>query len=389
MTAVSVSKADARRIWLRSQRLDVREPFGAGPLATQAAIEHLGYVQIDTINVIERCHHHILFSRIPGYRRADLRHVQSVDKSVFEYWTHALAYVPISDFGFYLPQMRRHRKRSERWNQTVDAKDYRRVIRMIRKNGPITIRDIEDDVLVEKEFLWASRKPSKGALQHAFWNGILTISERTGMLKSYELTDRHFGWDTWPKPATERQVLDNLINIALRTQGIVSIDSIRHTRRNLIVPLTRLLEDRVRRKELVSVAVEDAGRLKHWAAPATLEAMPNPGEELVHILSPFDPLVIQRQRTGLFFGYEHLFEAYVPKDKRKYGYFTLPVLVGDKFEAMIDLKTDRVAGKLLVQSWHWIGRRSKLLRNRIEDELHRFEAFQLRGERQSAQALEQ
>jgi len=151
-------------------------------------------VQIDTINVIERCHHHILFSRIPNYRRADLHHIQSVEKSVFEYWTHALAYVPISDFRFYLRQMRQHRRKPVRWNQAVAPKDYHRVIRTIRENGPITIRDIEDDVLVEKEFLWASRKPSKGALQLALWNGVVTISERTGMLKTYELTDRHFGW---------------------------------------------------------------------------------------------------------------------------------------------------------------------------------------------------
>ena len=216
MSPISVSRADARRIWLHAQRLDERKPFGADQGAVQTTIEHLGYVQIDTINVIERCHHHILFSRIPNYRRADLHHIQSVEKSVFEYWTHALAYLPISDFRFYLRQMRQHRRKPVRWNQAVAPKDYR-VIRTIRENGPITIRDIEDDVLVEKEFLWASRKPSKGALQLALWNGVVTISERTGMLKTYELTDRHFGWTAWPKPATERQVLDNLIDAALRT----------------------------------------------------------------------------------------------------------------------------------------------------------------------------
>src|SRR6516225_10106051 len=102
--------------------------------------------------------------------------------------------LPISDFRFYLRQMRQHRRKLVRWNQAVAPKDYHRVIRTIRENGPITIRDIEDDVLVEKEFLWASRKPSKGALQLALWNGVVTISERTGMLKTYELTDRHFGW---------------------------------------------------------------------------------------------------------------------------------------------------------------------------------------------------
>ena len=88
----------------------------------------------------------------------------------------------------------------------------------------------------------------------------------------------------------------------------------------------------MRRKELVPVAVEGAGSLRHWTAPETLEALPEPGDELTHILSPFDPLVRQRERIELFFGYKHLFEAYVPKEKRKYGYFAVPVLVGDRFE---------------------------------------------------------
>src|SRR5262245_12366931 len=87
----SLTKLEARRIWLQAQRLDISEPFGAGPPAVAAAVDHLGYVQIDTIHVIERCHHHILYSRIPAYTRADLRQAQSVDKSVFEYWTHALS----------------------------------------------------------------------------------------------------------------------------------------------------------------------------------------------------------------------------------------------------------------------------------------------------------
>src|SRR5476651_1824015 len=94
----SLTKSQARHIWLRAQRLDTAAPFGDGPQATPAAVEHLGYVQIDTINVIERCHHHILWTRIPAYRREHLRQAQSVDKSVFEYWTHALSSVPPPDF---------------------------------------------------------------------------------------------------------------------------------------------------------------------------------------------------------------------------------------------------------------------------------------------------
>src|SRR5471030_1932383 len=102
----SLTKAQARHIWLRAQRLDTAAPFGDGPQAVPAAVEHLGYVQIDTINVIERCHHHILWTRIPSYRRAHLHHAQTVDKTVFEYWTHALSYVPTKDLPFFRAEMR-------------------------------------------------------------------------------------------------------------------------------------------------------------------------------------------------------------------------------------------------------------------------------------------
>ena len=110
---VALTKAQARRIWLRAQRLDTEAPFGGGPEATCAAVAHLGYVQIDTINVVERCHHQILFTRIPDYRRDDLRQAQSVDKTVFEYWTHALSYVPTADMRFYVRAMKRewHRRK--------------------------------------------------------------------------------------------------------------------------------------------------------------------------------------------------------------------------------------------------------------------------------------
>src|SRR5882757_6604834 len=180
-----LTQSQARRIWLHAQRLDTLAPFGEGRQATAEAVAHLGYVQIDTINVIERCHHHILFSRIPAYRRADLRRAQSTDKSVFEYWTHALSYVPAKDFRFFLPAMKLHRREGHKWFKSVRPEDTRKVMRLIRQ-GALTIRDIEDDVLTEKVHLWASRKPSKRALQLAFFCGSATVSERNGMLKTYE-----------------------------------------------------------------------------------------------------------------------------------------------------------------------------------------------------------
>src|ERR1700722_6423058 len=218
-----LTKAAARRIWLRAQRLDALAPFGEGPAATTAAVEQLGYVQIDTINVIERCHHHILWTRIPGYRRADLRQAQSIDKSVFEYWTHALSYVPARDLRFFIPAMKLHRREGHKWFREVKPADLRKVMRLLRKDGAMTIRDIDDDVLTEKVHLWASRKPSKRALQLAFYTGAVTISERNGMLKTYELMTRHFGWEKLPKAASSAEITFYLLDRALRSQGVVSL----------------------------------------------------------------------------------------------------------------------------------------------------------------------
>ncbi len=376
-----LSKAEARRIWLRAQRLDTCAPFGDGPAATAAAIEHLGYVQIDTINVIERSHHHILWNRIPDYRRADLRQAQSVDKSVFEYWTHALSYVPTSDLRFFIPAMKRHKREGHKWLASVKPADLRKVMRLIRQGGALTIRDIDDDVLVDKEHLWASRKPSKRALQLAFYAGELTISERNGMLKTYELMTRHFGWDKLPKGATAGEVTAYLLDRALRAQGVVSLDSTCHLDAPSKAGVRRLIETRVRRGELAPVTLEGAGKQEHWARPETL-AEGGAASELVHLLSPFDPLIIQRKRTHLFFDYEHRFEAYVPREKRVFGYFALPVLAGENIVAALDLKTDRKQRKLLVQKWSWVGTSAKKggrreLKRSIEEELHRFERFQL------------
>ena len=207
----------------------------------------------------------------------------------------------------------------------------------------MTIRDIDDDVLVEKDHAWASRKPSKRALQLAFYKGLVTVSERAGMLKTYELTARHFGWQRLPGAAIP--------------QGDLRIP------RGSCAPLARsgqprfheLLEchrqtgtaaawsiARVRRKELRAGGSRGSGQVAALGPPETLEqSLAGASGEWVHILSPFDPLIIQRKRLQLFFNYQHRFEAYVPKAKRVFGYFACPVLLGIEIVAAIDLKTDR------------------------------------------------
>jgi len=169
-----------------------------------------------------------------------------------------------------------------------------------------------------------------------------------------------------------------LLDRALQSQGIVSVESICHLDAPRKPVMRRLLESRVRRKELIPVQLEGAGQSQHWVRPDTLDVIPDPAQEQIHILSPFDPLIIQRKRFRLFFDYDYRFEAYVPKHKRVFGYFVCPVLIGDRIVAALDLKTDRSQKKLMVQRWHWIGRaRSRAHQPQVEAALHKFEQFQL------------
>ncbi|MHC1480954.1 winged helix-turn-helix domain-containing protein [Frateuria aurantia] len=372
----SIPLAQARWIWLRAQRLDRVAPFGRGTGAVQRAVEHLGYVQIDTIHVIERSHHHILQTRIPGYRCADLQTAQAVDKSVFEYWTHALAYVPTSDYRMYVAAMQAVRAQPGPSLAGVDPTAYAALLRRIRREGPLSIRDVDDEIKMEKLHPWASRKPSKRALQLGFYNGDLTISHRAGMLKSYELSARHFGWSRRPRPVSDGQFAAYLLQRALRSQGIVSLDSVCYGNNGCKPAVLALIEAEVKRGRLLAVYLEGNGRVLHWLTPDRLEQWPEPTDPLTHLLSPFDPLVIQRRRLEAFFGYQHRFEAYVPAAQRRLGYFALPVLFGDEVIAALDLKMDRARGRLQIQQWTWFVSERPELRLAVDNALDSFEGFQ-------------
>ena len=374
-----LDKNKAKNIWIRAQKLDIESPFGKGPGAVCKAISHLGYVQIDTISVVERCHHHILFNRIPKYRKKDLHLAQSVEKSIFEYWTHALAYVAVADFKYFVNEMKNARTGPGSWYGSVTPQDHRKVLKLLRA-GPLSIRDIKDDVLVEKEHDWSSSKPSKKALQKGFRKGEFVIGERVGMLKKYDLTERHFGWSEWPAGVSSAEYSAYILDRGLRSQGIVSLDSICHLDAKKKAGVLSLIEKRVAAETLVEVVLPEAAKVRHWATPEVIEPKCDESE-FTHILSPFDPLVIQRKKHKIFFDHDHLFEAYVPKEKRVYGYFSLPVLSGNTIIALLDLKTDRVGKQQLIQSWHWLGKNKSQKNKRIiESALENFEKFQLAGD---------
>jgi uncharacterized protein YcaQ len=214
-------------------------------------------------------------------------------------------------------------------------------------------------------------------LRLGFFAGDLVVSQRAGMVKTYELTNRHFGWRKRPKPATGAQFAAYMLRRALVSQGVVSLDSICYGNLATKPQVAAAIEAEVRRKRLMPVRIEGFEKVPHWAEPAVMEAGVGALEPRLHILSPFDPLVIQRKRLEMFFGHVHRFEAYVPAGKRVLGYFALPVVVGDEVVAAIDLKTDRQARQLLVQKWTWIAKPRAGLKAAIDEALTRFETFQL------------
>lgn len=367
----------AKKIWMKHQGLHKPSAFGSGPLGALKAIKQLGWVQIDTINVIERAHHHILWSRVPNYRPQHLVQLQSQEKSVFEYWSHVLAYFPTESFYFHRLQMESSKVKPNKWYSSVSIMDRKRMLERIDVDGPISIRDITDDILVEKDHEWSSKKPSKKVLQLLFNRGELVISERQGMLKKYEITERHFGTDQEEPIPTEVEVFAYKLERELRAQGIVSIQS--------MMPMT-YKADKVKMEKLVR-AQEEEGKLvrvqipgmvgEHWMATKERKGKADFNENLVHILSPFDPLVYNRKRFHFFFNHDYRFEAYLPKNKRTYGYFALPVIIGTELVALIDMKTDREKDQLLIQQWTWmIKKPSRKVKNLINDRIGEFEKFQ-------------
>jgi uncharacterized protein YcaQ len=262
------------------------------------------------------------------------------------------------------------------WFGAVKTEDYKKVKRIL-KNGPVAIRDIKDDNLKEKQHEWDSKKPSKLALQLGFYNGEFVVSRREGMLKIYDLAERHFNWDKKPKAVSDKTHTEYIIDRALMAQGIVSIDSICHLNNPQKKVVQLNIQNRIKNELLLEVQIEGDVKNKYWVQPETLDKKIKTSE-LTHILSPFDPLIIQRKRLQQFFDYNHVFEAYVPKEKRKFGYFTLPVLSENNIIAGLDLKTDRQAQKLSVQNWVWLDKHKSADNKKIiENEMHKFEKFQL------------
>jgi len=374
---VNLSPAQARALALQAQGLLKSAPFGLGREGVLAAVEHLGYIQIDTISVVERAHHHVLWSRVPDYQPKAIDALLA-EKTVFEYWSHAAAYLPIRDYRFSLPRMRVFRRKYHWSEETPELRSaMRRVVTRMRREGPLKARDFEAKEASPPGF-WTFTKIEKRAMHELWMRGDIMVAGREGFQKVYDLTDRVLpsGLDrSLPSDAT---MADHLIAQGLRAHGIVRENELRYLRGGgITAPLRRCLAKAVKDGRIVAVKVEGTDK-PAYVDVAVLEEMPDRAEpDEVHILSPFDNLVIQRERLRWLFGFDYQIECYVPAPKRKYGHFVLPLLQGDRFVGRLEAKAVRSDGVLrVIALWFEPGfSGDRGLRKKVKEALERFAAF--------------
>ncbi len=325
-----------RRFALQRQGLLTTAPFGRGIGACQKALEHIGYVQIDTISVIERAHHHVMYNRVPNYDTSMLNRLVQ-NRQAFEYWFHAAAYLPMRDYRFALPRMTRYAGNELRKNGNKKA--LAQVRKRIADDGPLMARDFEGNG--HSGGGWWDWKPAKRALEQLFMAGELMISERVGFQKRFDLRERVLPDDidnTMPSVVEEAE---HLLDIHLRSHALVSLKTITHLRRSKALrdAVKMLVDERLFAGALVEIDI-DGGETFITEAHLPDSRQPTAPKRL-QLLSPFDNATIHRHRLDSLWQFDYLFECYVPKEKRTYGYFCLPMLYGDEFVGMIDLKADR------------------------------------------------
>lgn len=315
-------------------------------------IEHLGYVQIDTINVVERAHHHTLWTRVPGYAPGMLADLLARDRRVFEYWGHAASYLPMDDYRFYIPRMN-----SFPWNGWTKQVYERhkgimpKVLERIQTEGPLGSADFKTSE--KKRGTWWDWKPAKTALELLMWRGDLMVTGRRNFQRIYDLTERVLPSSVDITVPNKVEATRFQISRALSAHGIASKRDIRdYLRMGVSNTIPGVLDDMVSSGEVIKMEINELGGEDYYALTGEIED----GLRLrkrrpdIHFLSPFDNCVINRRRGERMFGFSYTLECYLPSARRKYGYFTLPILWGEDFVGRFDPKADRKNKVLVVKN---------------------------------------
>ncbi len=353
MTMIEIKRpqelARIRRLALAAQGLLHTQPYGRGLAGARKAINHIGYVQIDTISVVERAHHHVFHSRVPKFKPA-MTNQMLLDGDIFEYWAHAAAFLPIADFRFSLPYKHAIKNGQTHWCRTRDKKLMGELLARIRSDGPIRSRDVKTNTT--KRAGWWDWKPAKKALEQMYMEGDLMVSDREGFQKTYDLTERVLPSHVNSQMPSMEEFATHIVDQQLRCHGFASLKGLTYQRRNAELRNTvkALVNERLAQRTLEQVQVS-SGEVFILETGAFERPLPRLNNRML-ILSPFDNSVIQRERLKTLFQYDYQLECYVPAAKRQYGYFCLPLLYRDEFTGRMDCKTHRKIGHFEIKSLH-------------------------------------
>ncbi|QKS00556.1 winged helix-turn-helix domain-containing protein [Sphingomonas sp. CL5.1] len=344
----------ARRIALAAQGFGVARPALPAPAHLRRTVARLNLHQIDSVNVLARAHYLPAFSRLGCYDRADFDRLAwgpKRQRGLFEYWAHEASLLP---FDFH-PLLRWRMAQADRgetgWGRMRLYATERRAEAMalldrIRGEGPLAASDFESH---KGQSGWWEWSDTKRALEWLFWAGhITTATRRGGFERVYDLTGRVIPGEVLARPTpSDAEAHRGLIERAAAALGIATDGELRDYFRQSPQYARPAIQSLAEEGVLIPVAVP--GWRQAWLhrdarRPRRIEARA--------LLAPFDPLVWERDRTERLFGFRYRIEIYVPAEKRRYGYYVLPFLLGGRLVARVDLKADRQAKRLIVRSVH-------------------------------------
>lgn len=344
-------------------------------------IERLGFVQVDSIQYVERAHHMILFSRNQTYRQKDLVRLLEKDRALFENWTHDASVIPTRFFPYWRRAMADGKadlvRRWTNWGRDGFKEQAEDVLAEIARRGPCRTAEMGADE-PRSSGGWWEWNPSKSSLEYLWRTGRLCICRRVGFQKVYDLTENVIPAHHLGDHPDREGLIDWACREALDRLGFATTGEIAAFW--ALVSPAEAKDWAARQNHLIEVEVESADGSKprrHLARPDLLETAPPEPPARLRVLSPFDPMIRDRKRAKRLFNFDYTIEVFVPEPKRKYGYYVFPLMEGDAMIGRIDMKADRKADALTVKAL-WLEpkvRASKGRLARLEAELERQRRF--------------
>ncbi|MBI3678200.1 MAG: YcaQ family DNA glycosylase [Proteobacteria bacterium] len=360
----------------RSGLSGVRQEGGTKALAP--LIQTLGYVQLDSIRIVERAHHHILYARHTAYRPRHLERLQAKSPALFEHWTHDSSLIPLEHYPHWHHRFTHAKSRIAEWRERFgDDRVLKTVRDHVEEKGASRARDFAH--LGGRTGPWWGWGPAKAALEYLWRTGELAVLERDGFEKVYDLAERSIPAALRKEKPSRGDTMHWACNEALDRLGAATPRMIADFWGHASIPeAAKWIESEKKKGRLIDVLLQGAAGRRGFAAvarpdiEAALAKQPAPTSRL-RVLSPFDPVLRDRARSERIFGFDYRIEVFVPGPKRKFGYYVFPLLEGSRFVGRIDMKAERDKDRLAVKAL-WMEPRlsfSKARKSTLENELAR------------------